>query len=181
MEANRRHVDHAASGTAQRSEVRNRGDARNGDTGTPVDGSVLGADLATIRSRGGDVIPSPGGYAADNGGTEIADSRTDVGAVAAADRPVRLADRPVRAVMRAVPPPEARHRAHAERPGAGPDAYLGLSGGGGGARAGAWTPASSWSKKLTVPFAPGASGTATVYVHGWYGRGGVYADDLAVS
>ncbi|KOU25396.1 chitinase [Streptomyces sp. WM6372] len=56
----------------------------NGDTGTPVSASVFGADFATIRSRGGDVIPSFGGYAADNGGTEIADSCTSVDAIAAA-------------------------------------------------------------------------------------------------
>ncbi|MFK0233926.1 glycosyl hydrolase family 18 protein [Streptomyces vinaceus] len=56
----------------------------NGDTGQPVSASVFGADFATIRSRGGDVIPSFGGYAADNGGTEIADSCTSVDAIAAA-------------------------------------------------------------------------------------------------
>ncbi|MFJ5030471.1 carbohydrate binding domain-containing protein [Streptomyces sp. NPDC088560] len=56
----------------------------NGATGTPVDASVFGSDFATIRSRGGDVIPSLGGYAADNGGTEIADSCTNVDSVAAA-------------------------------------------------------------------------------------------------
>ncbi|KUN09763.1 chitinase [Streptomyces yokosukanensis] len=56
----------------------------NGDTSTPVASSVFGADFTTIRSRGGDVIPSLGGYAADNGGTEIADSCTDVDSVAAA-------------------------------------------------------------------------------------------------
>ncbi|MFF3917566.1 carbohydrate binding domain-containing protein [Streptomyces sp. NPDC001852] len=56
----------------------------NGDTGTPVDSSVFGADVTTIRSRGGDVIPSLGGYAADNGGTEIADSCTNVDSIAAA-------------------------------------------------------------------------------------------------
>ncbi|GLX54356.1 chitinase [Streptomyces hygroscopicus subsp. hygroscopicus] len=56
----------------------------NGDTGTPVDSSVYGSDFGTIRSRGGDVIPSLGGYAADNGGTEIADSCTDVDSIAAA-------------------------------------------------------------------------------------------------
>ncbi|AKJ08839.1 chitinase [Streptomyces incarnatus] len=56
----------------------------NGDTGTPVDSSVFGGDFTTIRSRGGDVIPSLGGYAADNGGTEIADSCTNVDSVAAA-------------------------------------------------------------------------------------------------
>ncbi|MEU8033498.1 carbohydrate binding domain-containing protein [Streptomyces sp. NPDC049099] len=56
----------------------------NGDTSTPVDSSVFGADFATIRSRGGDVIPSLGGYAADNGGTEIADSCTNTDSIAAA-------------------------------------------------------------------------------------------------
>ncbi|MFD8388007.1 carbohydrate binding domain-containing protein [Streptomyces sp. NPDC059680] len=56
----------------------------NGNTGTPVNASVFGADFTTIRSRGGDVIPSLGGYAADNGGTEIADSCTNVDSVAAA-------------------------------------------------------------------------------------------------
>ncbi|MFI2205353.1 carbohydrate binding domain-containing protein [Streptomyces sp. NPDC020192] len=56
----------------------------NGDTGRPVDSSVFGSDFSTIRSRGGDVIPSLGGYAADNGGTEIADSCTNVDSIAAA-------------------------------------------------------------------------------------------------
>ncbi|WP_249374946.1 carbohydrate binding domain-containing protein [Streptomyces sp. I05A-00742] len=56
----------------------------NGDTGKPVARSVFGADIATIRSRGGDVIPSFGGYAADNGGTELADSCADVDRIAEA-------------------------------------------------------------------------------------------------
>ncbi|MER6028796.1 carbohydrate binding domain-containing protein [Streptomyces sp. NPDC001851] len=56
----------------------------NGDTATPVDSSVFGADFRTIRSHGGDVIPSLGGYAADNGGTEIADSCTNTDSIAAA-------------------------------------------------------------------------------------------------
>ncbi|MGW2485815.1 carbohydrate binding domain-containing protein [Streptomyces sp. NPDC001606] len=56
----------------------------NGDSGKPVDRSVFGADVDTIRSRGGDIIPSLGGYAADNGGTEIADSCTSVDSIAAA-------------------------------------------------------------------------------------------------
>ncbi|MGW5399497.1 glycosyl hydrolase family 18 protein [Streptomyces sp. NPDC003952] len=56
----------------------------NGSTAQPVDASVFGADFTTIRARGGDVIPSFGGYAADNGGTEIADSCTSVDAIAAA-------------------------------------------------------------------------------------------------
>ncbi|MEV4442949.1 glycosyl hydrolase family 18 protein, partial [Streptomyces sp. NPDC049577] len=56
----------------------------NGDTAKPVAQSVFGPDIATIRAAGGDVIPSFGGYAADNGGTELADSCTDVGRIAAA-------------------------------------------------------------------------------------------------
>ncbi|WP_330294541.1 glycosyl hydrolase family 18 protein [Streptomyces sp. NBC_00503] len=56
----------------------------NGSTSQPISASVFGADFTTIRSRGGDVIPSFGGYAADNGGTEIADSCTNVDSIAAA-------------------------------------------------------------------------------------------------
>ncbi|MER6118027.1 glycosyl hydrolase family 18 protein [Streptomyces sp. NPDC001743] len=56
----------------------------NGDAQTPIASSEFGADFTTIRSRGGDVIPSFGGYAADNGGTEIADSCTSVDSIAAA-------------------------------------------------------------------------------------------------
>ncbi|MER8182245.1 glycosyl hydrolase family 18 protein [Kitasatospora sp. NPDC094015] len=56
----------------------------NGDTGMPVSSSVFGSEIATIRANGGDVIPSFGGYTADNTGTELADSCTDVNAIAAA-------------------------------------------------------------------------------------------------
>ncbi|ROQ59510.1 carbohydrate binding protein [Streptomyces sp. 840.1] len=56
----------------------------NGDSSTPIAQSEFGADFTTIRSRGGDVIPSFGGYAADNAGTEIADSCTSVDSIAAA-------------------------------------------------------------------------------------------------
>jgi hypothetical protein len=56
----------------------------NGDTGMPVADSTFGADIRTMRGRGGDVIPSFGGYTADNTGTEIADSCTDPDKVAAA-------------------------------------------------------------------------------------------------
>jgi hypothetical protein len=55
--------------------------------------------------------------------------------------------------------------------------YLGVSG---GATASSWTSGSGWTK-LSVPFTTGASGTVTVYVHGWYAQGNVYADDLSVS
>jgi hypothetical protein len=55
-------------------------------------------------------------------------------------------------------------------------AYLGVSG---GASASTWTSAGSWTK-LTVPFTTGANGTVTVYVHGWYAQGNVFADDLSV-
>ncbi|MDH6575341.1 chitinase [Kitasatospora sp. MAP5-34] len=56
----------------------------NGDTGLPIAGSSFGSDIAKIRAGGGDVIPSFGGYTADNTGTEVADGCTDVNAVAAA-------------------------------------------------------------------------------------------------
>lgn len=56
-------------------------------------------------------------------------------------------------------------------------AYIGVSG---GATASTWTSSSGWTK-LTVQFTTGASGTVTVYVHGWYAQGNVYADDFSVS
>jgi hypothetical protein len=42
------------------------------------------SDLASLRVLGGDVIPSFGGWSADQGGTEIGDSCKDVNAIAAA-------------------------------------------------------------------------------------------------
>ncbi|MER7668452.1 glycosyl hydrolase family 18 protein [Kitasatospora sp. NPDC096128] len=56
----------------------------NGDTSKPVSSATFGADIATIRANGGDVIPSFGGYTADNTGTELADSCTDVNQIAGA-------------------------------------------------------------------------------------------------
>jgi hypothetical protein len=56
----------------------------NGDPGMPVSSSVFGNDINTIRANGGDVIPSFGGFTADNTGTEIADSCTSVAQIAAA-------------------------------------------------------------------------------------------------
>ncbi|MET9346408.1 glycosyl hydrolase family 18 protein [Streptomyces termitum] len=54
----------------------------NGDTGMPISSAVFGADIKTMQARGGDVIPSFGGYTADTTGTEIADSCTDVNKIA---------------------------------------------------------------------------------------------------
>jgi len=56
----------------------------NGDaTQTMASGRYV-ADIAALRSAGGDVIPSFGGFSADKGGTEIADSCADVSQIAAA-------------------------------------------------------------------------------------------------
>ncbi len=54
----------------------------NGDPTQPVAHATFGNDIAAIQARGGNVIPSFGGYTADTTGTEIADSCTDVGAIA---------------------------------------------------------------------------------------------------
>ncbi len=56
----------------------------NGDKSQPISASIYGSDIAALQSAGGNVIPSFGGYSADQGGTEIADSCTDVGKIAAA-------------------------------------------------------------------------------------------------
>jgi len=52
-------------------------------TQTVADGRYL-SDIASLRAEGGDVIPSLGGWSADQGGTEIADSCKDVRSIAAA-------------------------------------------------------------------------------------------------
>jgi chitinase len=53
----------------------------NGDTSMPV-GSAFASDIAAIRASGGDVIPSFGGFTADDTATEIADSCTNVASIA---------------------------------------------------------------------------------------------------
>src|SRR5436309_4899090 len=56
----------------------------NGDATKPVARSTFGADIARIRAHGGDVVPSFGGFSADDTATEIADSCTDVHRIALA-------------------------------------------------------------------------------------------------
>jgi hypothetical protein len=53
----------------------------NGSSSQPL--GYYNADIASLRALGGDVIPSFGGYSADHGGTEIADSCTNVNQIAA--------------------------------------------------------------------------------------------------
>lgn len=55
-------------------------------------------------------------------------------------------------------------------------AYIGVSGG-----ASTWTSSSSYTQ-LSVTFTTGASQTSiTIFVHGWYAEGNVYADDFSLS
>jgi chitinase len=56
----------------------------NGDSSEPIASSTFGSAITTIRAAGGDVVPSFGGFAADDTGTEIADSCTNVASIAAA-------------------------------------------------------------------------------------------------
>jgi GH18 family chitinase len=51
---------------------------------TLVTSNRYAGDIASLRALGGDVIPSFGGWSADQGGTEIADSCKNVGTIAAA-------------------------------------------------------------------------------------------------
>jgi hypothetical protein len=53
----------------------------NGVASQPL--NYYAADIASLRAAGGDVIPSFGGYSADHGGTEIADSCKNVQSIAA--------------------------------------------------------------------------------------------------
>ena len=56
-------------------------------------------------------------------------------------------------------------------------AFVGVSG---GATTDTWTSSSSWSQQ-TVKFTTGSSGAVTVYIHGWYAQGNVYADDFTLT
>ena len=58
--------------------------AWNGSSSQPVSGGRYLSDIAALRATGGDVILSLGGWSADQGGTEIADSCTSVSQIAAA-------------------------------------------------------------------------------------------------
>jgi 3D (Asp-Asp-Asp) domain-containing protein len=59
--------------------------------------------------------------------------------------------------------------------------YLGVTGAGTGDPS-TWTPGTNGAyQQLTVSFTTGAAGgSVTVYLHGWYGQGTYYADDLAL-
>ena len=56
----------------------------NGDTSLPIASANFGSDISAIQAGGGNVVPSFGGYTADDTGTEIADSCTNVNSIAAA-------------------------------------------------------------------------------------------------
>jgi hypothetical protein len=58
--------------------------AWNGDKSQTLASGRYLSDIAVLRGMGGDVVPSFGGWSADQGGTEIGDSCTDVNAIAAA-------------------------------------------------------------------------------------------------
>jgi chitinase len=56
--------------------------------------------------------------------------------------------------------------------------YLGVTGS--GSDSSTWTSSTGWSQ-LSTKFTTGASVTSvTIWVHGWYGQGDYYADDISV-
>lgn len=55
--------------------------------------------------------------------------------------------------------------------------YLGVRG---DASASTWGSSSGYAKQ-SVAFTTGSTGTVTVYLHGWYGQGTVYGDDISVT
>jgi len=58
--------------------------AWNGVSSQTVTSGRYLSDIASLRATGGDVIPSFGGWSADQGGTEIGDSCNDVNSIATA-------------------------------------------------------------------------------------------------
>ena len=43
-----------------------------------------------------------------------------------------------------------------------------------------WTPSATSYTKLSVAFTSGSSSTMQIWVHGWYGQGAVFVDDVTV-
>ena len=58
--------------------------AWNGDKTRGIGSGAYASDIASLRALGGDVIPSFGGWSADQGGTEIGDSCANVATIAQA-------------------------------------------------------------------------------------------------
>ena len=56
----------------------------NGDPSMGMDSGAFADDIAALRAMGGDVVPSFGGYSADHGGTEIAETCKGAAQLAAA-------------------------------------------------------------------------------------------------
>src|SRR3954447_1707670 len=56
----------------------------NGTATEPITGTKYVSDIASLRALGGDVIPSLGGWSADQGGTEVGDSCASVATIEAA-------------------------------------------------------------------------------------------------
>jgi hypothetical protein len=56
-------------------------------------------------------------------------------------------------------------------------AFIGVEG---GAATDTWSSSSSWNQ-LSLNFTTGSSGAVTVYVHGWYSEGNIYADNLTLT
>jgi Carbohydrate binding domain len=59
-------------------------------------------------------------------------------------------------------------------------AFIGVTGGGTGDPS-TFTPSASGYQQLTVRFTTGSASSVTVFVHGWYAQGTVFADDFSVS
>jgi hypothetical protein len=56
----------------------------NGDPSMGMDSGAFADDIASLRAMGGDVVPSFGGYSADHGGTEVAETCKGAANLAAA-------------------------------------------------------------------------------------------------
>ncbi len=54
----------------------------DGDATQPIAPATFGSDIAAVQAKGGNVIPSFGGFTADTTGTELADSCTSVPSIA---------------------------------------------------------------------------------------------------
>jgi hypothetical protein len=146
-------------------------------TALALGSTAPGAHAATATP---DLVTDPGfesaglaGWTCDAGTATVVNGPVHSGAQALAGTPSSAADAQCTQTVAVQPNSDYTLTAWVQ----GAYVYLGASGA--GVDASTWTPATTGYQQLSTSFSTGASTTSvTVFLHGWYGQGTYYADDV---
>ncbi len=148
--------------------------ATPGNTPTPVPTNTPGA---TPTPPGGNLVSNPGfetgtlsGWTCDSGTAAVVSSPVHSGSHALQLNPSNSDDAQCTQTITV----QANHTYTLTAWVQGNYAYLGVNG-----QSNTWTSSSSYTQ-LTYSFNSGSATSITIYVHGWYGQGSVYVDDVAL-